>query len=177
MNCEKCGKPRVALFTSVAPCEHCSSPKYPELAKGRFFWIDSEEHRQLPTGTWWKIGTGGWSASNVHTPVFGRVKHLYALPGPEPETGEVQGVEIPVLDRPPFGAWGDRFYFLGERSRLHQWYEPAHSGYWLTDGVHNVGPFPGQQIIREHKESAEEFGEGRSGHTTQELIDWLEAQR
>lgn len=173
MSCRYCVNGKIELFTSIVDCLECQAPvqKYPELAEGRFFWIDSECKFELPEGTWWR-GAYRWFESKAGA--FGGRRHLYALPGPKPT--HVPD-DAPVLDRPPFGAWGDRFYFLGEKKRRHQWYEMKEGEVWLTDGKHTVGPFGPEMVISEHAQGVAEFGEMHYGYTTQELLDWLEAQR
>ena len=123
MKCDRCNKPRIQLLVSYVECD-CSVSKYPELTEGRFFWIDSENDFGLPEDSWWCTSEGNWHRTSWHQEVGGNNKILYALPGPQPDNVPI---DVPVLDRPPFGAWGDRFYVWEDELRL-IWHEYLYNG-------------------------------------------------
>lgn len=105
MKCSRWNEPRTLLLTTWAECD-CAVSKYPELAEGRFFWLAPGIHTP-PEGGYYLTKFGHWELYVGTTLMLRNVRHLFALPGPQPTHVPI---DVPVLDRPPFGAWGDRFY-------------------------------------------------------------------
>lgn len=168
MKCNRCNKPRTLLLTTWAECD-CAVSKYPELAEGRFFWLKpGGEIYMLPKGCYFfsRVLKGVWLEylTNTH---YKNTHRLYALPGPRPTHVPV---DIPVLGRPPFGAWGDRFYVWEPKVGLtyHEYKRDSEvrwHGSRLSCSVHEY---------REHFLAMEAQHWDASGTTRQAALAWLD---